>query len=178
MGDTKDRTRFVQITGLTTAQAANATGSLQLSMSLDGSLASWKGIDPIGSDTTGDVADGRFDITDLYAARDGKYLYIAVDASGSNPNIDINIDTDGDDEGDFTVLCFVNERIAFLGEESAKTEGHAGCVPLGYKKAIELKIPVALLKNPENIQISANYNMDDNGNDPDKDWMNEWFEVQ
>lgn len=178
VGDTKDRTRFVQITGLTTAQATNATGSLQLSMPLDGSLASWKGIDPIGSDSAGDVAKGRFDITDLYAARDGKYLYIAVKASGTKPDIDINIDTDGDDEGDYSALCFVNDRIAFLDDESNKAEGHAGCVPLGYKNAIELKIPMALLKNPESLQISANYNKDDNGNDPEKDWMNEWFEVQ
>ncbi|HEX2946923.1 MAG TPA: hypothetical protein VHT96_13300 [Clostridia bacterium] len=178
VGDTKNRTRFVQITGLTTADATAASARLQLTISLDGNLAGWKGIEPVGSDPAGDVADGKFDITDLYAARDEKYLYIGLKATGIKPDLDINIDTDGDDEGEYTALCYVDDRIAFIDDESNKAKGHAGIIPLGYNKAVELKIPLAMLKNPESIQISANYNKDDNGNDPDRDWMNEWFEVQ
>lgn len=67
---------------------------------------------------------------------------------------------------------------AFIDDEDNKADGHIGVVPLSFKKAVELKIPLAMLKNPAEIQIAANYNKDDNGDDPDKDWMNEWCEVQ
>jgi hypothetical protein len=173
-GDRKDRTRFVQITGFPAAGSATATGKLSNSMSLDGNLTCWKGMEPIGTDPAGDVAAGRFDITGLYAAKDERYLYIAVKASGSHPDIDVNIDTNCDGEEDCTALCYVDQLVAFLDDSSH--ERHIGCVPLSFKKAIEFKIPLALIHASGDMQISANYRKDAGG-DKSKDTMSNWFMV-
>lgn len=180
-GDTKNRNSWVQIKDFPLDGERATIGSMQNSMVLDGSLASWKNISPIATDPAGDALPGGADITGLYATVDEKNLYVAVKASGSNPITDLRIDSNGDGREDYLALCYSGEKLAFLWENGK--DGILGRIPVAYKQAVEFKIPLALLHATKDMQVAANVKHNKSYNVEgdvckDYDLMDGWYKVQ
>lgn len=178
-GDTKDRTRLVQIKDFPSSGVRASIGKLQNSMAMDGSLTGWKGIKPIASDPSGDAEEDAADITSIFAVKDSKYLYVAVKVLGSNPIVDLNIDTNGDGKEDYLALCYANDRMAYIFDSSHDGKV-AGYVPVGYKDAVELKVPLALFSSANNLRINACIKHKTGPDDVCKDYdlMDGWYKVQ
>jgi hypothetical protein len=153
LGDTQNRSKFVQVTDFPSSGIRATAGRLMNSMALDGSLNCWKGIKPVKTDPAGDAVGGAGDITELYAAMDEKFLYGAVKVSG-NPIVTFEIDTNGDNKDDYVALCYAQDKMAFLIDMN-HDKGFAGYVPVGFKQAVEFKIPLALLKGTGVLKVKA-----------------------
>lgn len=179
-GDTKNRNKWVQIKDFPISGERAAIGSMHNSMSLDGGFASWKGVASIADDPAKDALPGAADLTALYGTADEKYLYIAVKALGNNPIIDLKIDSNGDGKEDYGALCYSGEKLAFLFENNKN--GILGRIPVGYKQAVEFKIPLALIHATKNMQITANVSHNKSYNEEgdickNYDSMDGWYRV-
>lgn len=117
-------------------------------ISVDGDFADWSGFQPIFVDPRGDSEDPILDIREIFAATNGKELFIAfktsepLDPSSQSKSFNVELDTNSDYRRDYSVSGSLRDRddkvIAEDNFMANKGEGY-----------IEFRVPL------ENIKIGA-----------------------
>lgn len=148
----------------------------QLPFTIDGNASDWTGYSPVLTDASGDSQAGNvMDFTELYTAKDDNYLYIMLKA-GNKPSsewaINFYLDTSPGNQ------CEAADRVLEIWSQRPDAftiNSLNGCENVNdtevystqfrWGNVLEIKIPLYVLGNTENLSIVKLLGLNQNGSD-------------